>query len=212
MSVSDKVDIAIALANAGVDVIEAGFPASSPVQFEAVRRISERVDNAVVCALARAVEGDIRSAGEALASAKKRRIHTFIATSDIHIDAKFGDDRYGKSLADKRKKIIELAVSAVKQARQYTDDVEFSAEDAGRTDPAYLCEVVKAAVAAGATTINIPDTTGYCTPEEYASLFRAVRDCLNRSEEHTSELQSRGHLVCRLLLDKKADDGHEPQQ
>ena len=179
MSVSDKVDIAIALANAGVDVIEAGFPASSPVQFEAVRRISERVDNAVVCALARAVEGDIRSAGEALASAKKRRIHTFIATSDIHIDAKFGDDRYGRSLADKRKKIIELAVDAVKQARRYTDDVEFSAEDAGRTDPAYLCEVVKAAVAAGATTINIPDTTGYCTPEEYASLFRAVRDCLD---------------------------------
>lgn len=179
MSVSEKVAIARRLAGAGVDVIEAGFPASSPVQYEAVERIAAEVEGPVICGLARATENDVRSAGEALEPAARRRIHTFIATSDIHIDAKFGDDRYGTTLEQKRTTVIELARKAITIAREYTDDVEFSAEDAGRTDPAYLCEVVRAAVDAGATTVNIPDTTGYCTPDEYGDLIRTVRACLD---------------------------------
>jgi 2-isopropylmalate synthase len=178
MSVDDKVAIARRLAEAGIDVIEAGFPASSPAQMEAVRRIAEEVDNAVVCALARATASDIHAAGEAVGHAARSRIHTFIATSDIHIDAKFGDDRFGTTLDEKRATVIALAQDAVRLARTYTDDVEFSAEDAGRTDPEYLCRVVQAAVEAGATTVNIPDTTGYCTPDEYGALIRTVGECL----------------------------------
>ncbi len=179
MSVAEKVAIAHQLAAAGVDVIEAGFPASSPVQYDAVERISAEVSGPVICGLARATENDVRAAGEALEKAPRRRIHTFIATSDIHIDAKFSDDRYGRTLEEKRATIIELARQAISIAREYTDDVEFSAEDAGRTDPEYLCEVVRAAVDAGATTINVPDTTGYCVPDEYGQLIRTVRDCLD---------------------------------
>ena len=179
MTIPEKIEIARLLAAMKVDVIEAGFPVSSPIQLEGVARVCQEVPDAVIAALARATRTDIDAAMEALKGGKKVRIHTFIATSDIHIDAKFGDDKYGKTLEEKRKTIIKLAVAAVEQARGYTDDVEFSAEDASRTEPAYLCEVVKAAVAAGATTINIPDTTGYCTPDEYGSLFRAVRDCLD---------------------------------
>lgn len=179
MTVTEKVDIAHHLANAGVDVIEAGFPASSPVQFDAVVRIASEVDGPVICALARATESDIRSAGEALQRATRKRIHTFIATSDIHIDAKFGEDRHGKTLEEKRATVIALAQKAVRLATEYTDDVEFSAEDAGRTTPDYLCEVVRAAVEAGATTVNIPDTTGYCTPDEYGQLIKTVRECLD---------------------------------
>ena len=118
MTVAEKVDIAHRLADAGVDVIEAGFPASSAVQFDAVVRIAAEVKGPVICALARATEGDIRTAGEAIAKAERRRIHTFIATSDIHIDAKFGDDRHGETLEEKRATVISLAQKAVRLARE----------------------------------------------------------------------------------------------
>lgn len=178
MTVPEKVRIAHKLADLGVDVIEAGFPISSPAQTEAVERISAEVAGPVTCALARTTESDIQAAGEALASGTDTRLHTFVATSDVHIKAKFDDERYGHTMAEKRQTIIERAQSAVRQACTYTDDVEFSAEDAGRTDPGFLCEIVQAAVEAGATTINIPDTTGYCMPHQYAALFETVRDCL----------------------------------
>ena len=174
MTIPEKVEIARILARMGVDVIEAGFPISSPVQTEAVKRIVAEVEGPVICALARAGLKDIDAAAAALEGARKARIHTFIATSDIHIDGKFGHPRYGKTLEEKRETILKMAVEAVQYARTFTDDVEFSAEDAGRTDPGYLCEVVAAAIEAGATTINIPDTTGYCMPDEYAALFTEV--------------------------------------
>ncbi len=176
MTVPEKVQIAHQLARLGVDIIEAGFPISSPGQAEAVRRIATEVEGPVICGLARAKEADVHAAGEALESGKRVRIHTFIATSDIHLLSKFADDRYGKSLAAKRETIKEMAADAVKLARTYTDDVEFSAEDAGRTEIDYLVEVAQAAVNAGATTINIPDTTGYCTPSEYAGLFTELME------------------------------------
>jgi 2-isopropylmalate synthase len=176
MTVPEKVRIAEQLATLGVDVIEAGFPVSSPAQTEAVEHIATEVDGPVTCALARTKEADIEAAGEALRGGSDTRLHTFIATSDVHIEAKF--DKLGGTMAEKRQAIIERAVAAIEQALTYTDNVEFSAEDAGRTDPDFLCEVVRAAADAGATTINIPDTTGYCAPVEYADLLATVRDCL----------------------------------
>ena len=176
MTVPEKVRIAEQLATLGVDVIEAGFPVSSPAQTEAVERIATEVDGPVTCALARTKEADIEAAGEALRGGSDTRLHTFIATSDVHIEAKF--DKLGDTMAEKRQAIIERAVAAIEQALTYTDNVEFSAEDAGRTDPDFLTEVVQTAVEAGATTINIPDTTGYCAPVEYADLLATVRDCL----------------------------------
>ncbi len=176
MTIDEKMKIAHQLMRLNVDIIEAGFPISSPSEFEAVQRIVQEIEGPVICALSRAVEADVRAAGEALVTGTNTRIHTFIATSDIHINAKFGDDRYGKTMEEKRQTILRMTDGAVRLARTYTDDVEFSAEDAGRTDVDYLCKVVKVAVAAGATTINIPDTTGYCVPHEYAELFHRVRE------------------------------------
>lgn len=183
MTMSEKLKIAQQLAALKVDVIEAGFPISSPAQMEAVQRIVEEVDGPVICALARAMEDDVRAAGESLAAGENTRIHTFIATSDVHINAKFGADRYGGSLAQKRKTVLQLAEDAVTHACTFTNNVEFSAEDAGRTDIGFLTEVVQAAVEAGATTINIPDTTGYCVPAEYATMFRSIIEALDRPEE-----------------------------
>ena len=179
MTIPEKVQIAHQLARLGVDVIEAGFPISSPGQAEAVRRIAAEVKGPVICGLARAKENDIHAAGKALEGGERTRIHTFIATSDIHLQSKFADPRYGATLEEKRRTIKQMASDAVKLARTYTEDVEFSAEDAGRTERAYLYEVIQAAVEAGATTINIPDTTGYCTPNEYAELFREVQEQCN---------------------------------
>ncbi|WP_263819830.1 2-isopropylmalate synthase [Salinibacter sp.] len=176
MTVLEKVHIAHKLADLNVDVIEAGFPISSPAQTEAVARIAAEVDGPVTCALARTKEDDIDAAGEALADGGDTRLHTFIATSDVHIEAKF--DKLGDTMAETREAIIQRAVRAIEQALTYTDNVEFSAEDAGRTDPAFLCEIVQAAAEAGATTINIPDTTGYCAPSEYTDLLASVVDCL----------------------------------
>ena len=163
----EKIQVAKALEDLGVDVIEAGFPVSSPGDFNSVVEISKAVTWPVVCALTRAVEKDIDAAAEALRYAKHKRIHTGIGTSDSHIRYKFNSTR---------EEIIERAVRAVKYARKYVDDVEFYAEDAGRTDNEYLARVVEAVIKAGATVVNIPDTTGYCLPEEYGAKIKYLME------------------------------------
>ncbi|ACF14085.1 2-isopropylmalate synthase [Chloroherpeton thalassium ATCC 35110] len=179
LSIQEKVEIARQLEKLNVDVIEAGFPISSPLQFEAVQRIAAE-SGVSVAGLARAKEADIKAAYDALKEAKKPRIHTFSSTSDIHILGKFGDVRYGKSLEEKRQMVIKMTIDAVTYAKTLVDDVEFSAEDAGRTDIGYLADVVEAAIGAGATTVNIPDTTGYTFPSEFgqkiAELKRRVKN------------------------------------
>jgi 2-isopropylmalate synthase len=179
LSVFEKVEIARQLEKLNVDVIEAGFPVSSPAQFEAVQRISDEV-SVTVAGLCRAKEVDIKSAYDAVKNAEKKRIHTFSSTSDFHILGKFGHDRYGTTLQEKQRTVIKMSEDAVAYAKTFCDDVEFSAEDAGRTDIGYLAEVVEAAIAAGATTINIPDTTGYTMPLEFgekiAELYKRVKN------------------------------------
>jgi len=172
----EKLMIARQLAQLNVDVIEAGYPASSPEDFEAVQLVCQEIQGPTVCALSRAVPDDIEACGRALAKAKRPRIHTGIGASDIHISGKFQDDKYGKTLALKKVKILKMAVDAVKLARKYSDDVEFYAEDAGRADPSYLFEMIEAAIGAGATVINVPDTTGYTVPEQYGRLIRSIRE------------------------------------
>ena len=182
MSLEEKLNIARKLAELRVDIIEAGFPISSPQDFQSVAEIAAAIDGPTICALARATEADVRAAGDALKGGKKTRIHTFIATSDIHLDAKFSHPRFGGTIEEKRKNVIKMAVDAVRQARTYTDDVEFSAEDAGRSEIGYLCEIVQAVIDAGATTINLPDTTGYCIPSEYAAIFKDVAAGISHPE------------------------------
>jgi 2-isopropylmalate synthase len=172
----EKLMIARQLAQLNVDVIEAGYPASSPEDFEAVQLVCQEIQGPTVCALSRALPDDIEACGRALAKAKRPRIHTGIGASDIHISGKFQDDKYGKTLALKKVKILRMAVDAVKLARKFVDDVEFYAEDAGRADPGYLFEMVEAAIGAGATVINVPDTTGYTVPEQYGRLIRSIRE------------------------------------
>lgn len=162
-----KLELAEALEDLGVDVIEAGFPISSPGDFEAVRSISDLIKHSRVCALSRSVERDIKTAAEAIKTARYGRIHTGIGTSDSHIKYKFNSTQDG---------ILERAVAAVKYAKQFVEDVEFYAEDAGRTDNAYLARVCEAVVIAGATVLNIPDTTGYCLPEEYGAKIKYLMD------------------------------------
>ena len=158
LNTSEKIDLALKLEELGVDIIEAGFPISSPGDFESVEQISKVIKNATVCALSRAVQKDIEVAGQALKYAKRPRIHTGIGTSDSHIISKFNSNR---------EDILARAIQCVKWARNFTDNVEFYAEDAGRTDNDYLARVVEAVIKAGATTVNIPDTTGYCLPHQY---------------------------------------------
>ncbi|OQP66683.1 2-isopropylmalate synthase [Niastella populi] len=158
LNTKEKIEIALALEELGVDIIEAGFPISSPGDFKSVSEIGSVIKNAVICGLSRAVQKDIEVAAEALKTAKRRRIHTGIGTSDFHIRSKFNSTR---------EDILQRAAQCVKWARNFTDDVEFYAEDAGRTDNEYLARVVEAVIAAGATTVNIPDTTGYCLPHQY---------------------------------------------
>lgn len=154
----EKIELALKLEELGVDIIEAGFPISSPGDFDAVSEISSIVKNATVCGLTRAVQKDIEVAADALKNAVRPRIHTGIGTSDLHIKAKFNATR---------EEILERAVKAVKLARNFVNDVEFYAEDAGRTQNDFLARVVEAVINAGATVVNIPDTTGYCLPHEY---------------------------------------------
>jgi 2-isopropylmalate synthase len=171
----DKLSIARQLARLNVDIIEAGYPASSPDDFEAVARISEELTAPIVCALSRAVPEDIHACGKALAHAKRPRIHTGIGASDIHILGKFRDERYGRTLAEKRANILRMAVEAVQLAKTYVQDVQFYAEDAGRSDQAFLFEMLNAVIEAGATVVNIPDTTGYAVPEQYGALIAGIR-------------------------------------
>jgi 2-isopropylmalate synthase len=158
LNTKEKIEIALALEDLGVDIIEAGFPISSPGDFESVKQIGEVIKKATVCGLSRAVQKDIEVAAEALKSAEHFRIHTGIGTSDFHIKSKFKSTR---------EDILQRAIQCVKWAKNFTDDVEFYAEDAGRTDNEYLAQVVEAVIKAGATTVNIPDTTGYCLPHQY---------------------------------------------
>lgn len=174
LNINEKLEIAHQLARLNVDVIEAGFPISSPTQFEAVKRIAEEVD-VIIAGLARASEKDIKACADALVSAKKPRIHTFSSTSDFHILGKFSHPRYGNSLEEKRKTIIKMSYDAVAYAKTFSNDVEFSAEDAGRTDLGYLAEVIEAAIEAGATTVNIPDTTGYTLPSEFGNKIAELK-------------------------------------
>ncbi len=171
----EKLEIARQLARLKVDVIEAGFPASSPEDFEAVRLISEQIEGPVVCGLTRAIKNDIEICRKALAKAKRFRIHTGIGVSEIHIAGKFADDKYGKTMGEKQATILKMAVEAVKHTAKYTDDIEFYAEDSGRADRAFLYEILEAVIDAGATTVNIPDTTGYSIPEQYGALIRDIR-------------------------------------
>ncbi|MCL5291703.1 MAG: 2-isopropylmalate synthase [Actinobacteria bacterium] len=166
LNAREKLEIAEQLARLGVDVIEAGFPITSQGDFEAVKSIAERVKGPVITGLARCVDKDIDRAWEALQGAERPRIHVFISTSDIHIERK---------LRKTREEVLEMAVAAVKRAKGYCDDVEFSPEDATRTDFDYLVGVVKLAIESGATTINIPDTVGYATPDEFGKLIADLK-------------------------------------
>jgi 2-isopropylmalate synthase len=167
LNIDEKLEIARALEEMGVDVIEAGFPISSPGDFQAVRRISQEIRNCIICGLTRANQKDIDVAAEALKDAARPRIHTGLGVSDVHIQYK---------LRTTREDALAMGVDAVKYARKFTDDVEYYAEDAGRADPEYLYRVVEAVIDAGATVVNIPDTTGYSTPAEFGALIRGIRE------------------------------------
>jgi 2-isopropylmalate synthase len=174
LNTSQKLVIAKRLDELGVDVIEAGFPVSSPGDFKSVVEISKIVSNATVCGLSRAVENDIKVAAEALQFAKYPRIHTGIGTSDSHITHKFNSSR---------DKIIEIGFNAVKYAKSFVKDVEFYAEDAGRTDNEFLAKVCEKMIEAGATVLNIPDTTGYCLPDEYGEKIKYLVDNVKNIEK-----------------------------
>ena len=167
LTVKEKLQIALALERLGVDVMEVGFPVSSQGDFESVQTIARHIKNSRVAALSRAVDKDIDAAYEALKVAEAFRIHTFIASSALHVEAKLK-----RSFDD----VVGMAVAAVKRARNYTDDVEFSCEDAGRTGIDNICRIVEAAINAGATTVNIPDTVGFCLPNEYGNIIAQVRN------------------------------------
>lgn len=174
MTKEEKIRIAKQLEKLQVDVIEAGFPAASQGDFESVQAVASVVKDSTICGLARAVENDIVRAGEAIKSANSGRIHTFIATSPIHME---------KKLRMSPDEVVERAVWAVKRARDFTDDVEFSPEDAGRSDVDFLCRVIEAVIDAGATTINIPDTVGYNVPHQFGKLFKQLIERIPNSDK-----------------------------
>lgn len=164
---SEKIEIAYQLEALGVNVIEAGFPISSPGDFQAVQEIAKVIKNASVCALSRSIEKDIDAAAQALKGAASPRIHTGIGTSDFHVYSKLNMNRNS---------VLEQAVAAVKYAKRFVEDVEFYAEDAGRTENQYLARVIEAVIKAGATVVNIPDTTGFCLPEEYGAKIKYLTE------------------------------------
>src|SRR2546423_15156690 len=166
---AEKVEIAEQLARLGVDVIEAGFPVSSEGEFEAVRDIAGQVKGSVIAGLARVSEGDVDRCAEALGPAERFRIHVFVSTSEIHLR---------EMLRMSERQVVDAVRESVRRAKSYTEDVEFSAQDATRTDPAFVVEVSRAAVEAGATTINVPDTVGYALPHEFGELVAMVRDAM----------------------------------
>ncbi len=174
MTRDEKLRIAHALERMNVDVIEAGFPAASRGDFESVHAVAEAIKNSTVCGLARALDNDVDRAGEAVAPAERARIHTFIATSPIHMQQK---------LCMSPDEVVSQAVHAVKRARDFTDDVEFSPEDAGRSELDFLCRIIEAAIDAGATTINIPDTVGYNVPEQFGATIRHLIEHIPNSDK-----------------------------
>ena len=174
MTKDEKIRVARQLERMRVDVIEAGFAAASPGDFDAIHSIAQVVRESTVCSLARANENDIRKAGEAIAPAARKRVHTFIATSPIHME---------KKLRMTPDQVVEQAVKAIGWAREYTDDVEFSAEDAGRSDIDFLCRVFDAVIKAGATTLNVPDTVGYNVPGQYAETIRQLIERVPNSDK-----------------------------
>jgi len=174
MTLAEKVRIAKALERMGVDIIEAGFPIASVGDFESVQAVAQSIKNSTVCALARALDKDIDRAGEAIIDAQQRRIHTFIATSPIHMKMK---------LRMEPEQVIEQAVHSVQRAIKYTDDVEFSPEDAGRSELDFLCQILEAVIDAGATTLNIPDTVGYNVPQQFVSLIHYLKEKIPNSDK-----------------------------
>jgi 2-isopropylmalate synthase len=167
MHLEEKIRMARQLETLGVDIIEAGFPIASEGDFQAVKAVSDLCENATVAALCRTVEEDVLRAAAALSAARHPRIHTFVATSDIHLEYK---------LKKSRAEVLEMTDKAIRRAREFTDEVEFSAEDATRSDVEFLCEIFRTAVSAGATILNIPDTVGYTLPTEFAALVRKIKD------------------------------------
>ncbi len=174
MSKEEKLRIARQLERMHVDVIEAGFPNSSPGDFEAVQAVARAIKDSTICGLARANEADVRRCGEAVRVAARPRLHTFIATSPIHME---------KKLRMEPTQVVDQAVRAITWARDYTDDIEFSPEDAGRSDIDFLCRIIEAAIKAGATTINVPDTVGYTLPEQFGGLIRTLRERVPNSDK-----------------------------
>ncbi len=174
MNLHEKLRMAHALAELGVDVLEAGFPIASPGDFESVQSIARAVPGPVIAGLARAARGDILRAAEAVAPADRRRIHTFIGTSPLHMQYQLRMDQ---------DQVLAAITKSVSLARNYVDDVEWSAMDATRTDPDFLCRCVEAAIRAGATTVNLPDTVGYALPEDMSRMFRDVSGPRARSRQ-----------------------------
>src|SRR4249920_3527252 len=176
MRVDEKVRMARALEALGVDIVEAGFPMASEADAEAVRRVALALERPVVAALARCAPADIDRAAWAIAPARRGRIHTFIATSDLHLERK---------LRMTREACLDAAVAAIHRARRYTDDVQFSAEDATRSDMDFLCRVIQEVISAGCTTVNLPDTVGYSTPEEIGTFFRTILSRVSNARHAT---------------------------
>ncbi|NNV56570.1 2-isopropylmalate synthase [Limnovirga soli] len=176
LNTKEKIELAIALEDLGVDILEAGFPISSPGDFNSVREISKVVKNVTITALSRAVQKDIEVAADALKYAVRPRIHTGIGTSDLHIKSKFNSNR---------EDILQRAIQCVKWARNFVDDVEFYAEDAGRTDNEYLARVIEAVIGAGASVVNIPDTTGYCLPHQYGDKIAYLKNNVSNIDKAT---------------------------
>src|SRR3954469_12274780 len=174
MTHDEKLEVAELLDDMGVDIIEAGFPIASEGDFAAVQEIATRAKNAVICGLSRAAFKDIDRCAEAIKPAKRKRIHTFLSTSPVHMKYKLQKEPH---------EVYEMVVAQVTRARSHTDDVEWSAEDATRTEFDFLCRCVEAAIKAGATTINLPDTVGYAVPEEYHDLFKRVRETVPNADK-----------------------------
>ena len=167
MSIEDKIEIATKLNEMKVDIIEAGFPFASKGDFQAVKKVSEISTHSIICGLARAQDKDIDTAGEALAPAEKKRIHTFISTSDLHMKYK---------LRMSKKEVLESIKKSIARASKYTSDIEWSPEDASRTNLDFLYKSIEVAISSGATTVNIPDTVGYAIPKEFASLIKKIKN------------------------------------
>lgn len=185
LTTKEKIEVALELESLGVDIIEAGFPISSPGDFNSVEEISKAVKNSVICGLSRCKKEDIDAAAAALRFAKHKRIHTGMGASDIHIKNKFNSTR---------ERVIEQSIWAVKYARNLVDDVEFYAEDAGRADLDFLVQLVEAVIGAGATVVNIPDTTGYCLPELYGKRIKYVFDHVKNIDKATISVHCHNDL------------------